>query len=114
MYVQGFARSSSLNIQSHRNLLQPRRRRLVAKLLALVSLGGEDDVVLEVEGGLGVALAGLEVHDQVVLDGEDGVGSQPGVVPGVELGGAALEVGVGDLSTGVSTTFPLSEMMVAG
>lgn len=64
--------------------------------LALVALGGEHNVVLEVEAGVGVALAGLEVDEEVVLDGEDGVGLQPGVVTGVELGGAALVVGVGD------------------
>lgn len=45
------------------------------KLLALVARGCEDDIVLEVEGGLVVALEGLEVHDKIVLDGEDGVGS---------------------------------------
>lgn len=65
--------------------------------LALVALGSKVDVVLELEDGLGVLLLdGLEVDNEVVLDGEDGVGLDPGVVVGVELGGAALVVGVGD------------------
>ena len=65
--------------------------------LALVALGREHDVVLELEGGVGIALEGLEVHDKVVLDGEDGVGLQPGVVLGVQLGRAALILIVRDL-----------------
>lgn len=64
---------------------------------ALVVLGREHNIVLELQLGLGVALEGLKVAEQIVLDGEDGVGLQPGVILGVELGSAALEVGVGDL-----------------
>lgn len=67
------------------------------KLLALVSLGGQDDIILEIQLGLVVALERLEVDDEVVLNGEDGVGGQPGVVLGVELGSAALVLGVSDL-----------------
>ena len=70
--------------------------------LALVPLGGENDVVLELENGLVVALERLEVDDQVGLDGEDGVGGEPGVVVGVELGGAALELGVRNHDVNVS------------
>lgn len=70
---------------------------LLLELLALVSLGRQHDVVLEIQLGLVVALEGLKVNDEVVLDGEDGVGGQPGVVLGVELGGAALVLGVSDL-----------------
>lgn len=66
-------------------------------MLALVSLRGQDDVVLQIQSSLVVALAGLEVDDEVVLDSEDGVGGQPGVVLGVELGCASLVLGVGDL-----------------
>ena len=67
------------------------------ELLALVALGREHDIVLEVQGGLVVALERLKVDDEIVLDGKDGVRLQPGVVLGVELGGDALEVVVGDL-----------------
>lgn len=55
----------------------------LVKDLALIALGREDDIVLEVELCLGVALEGLEVENQVVLDSEDGVGLQPRVVLGV-------------------------------
>lgn len=65
--------------------------------LALVVLGRQDDVVLELELSLVVALEGLEVDDEVVLDGEDGVSGQPGVVLGIQLGRAALVVLVCDL-----------------
>lgn len=54
-------------------------------------------MVLELELGLGVAGEGGQVDDEVRLDGEDGVGVEPGVVAGVELRGAAPEVGVRDL-----------------
>lgn len=38
-----------------------------------------------------------EVDDQVVLDGEDGVGGEPGVVFGVDLRDDGFVVVVGDL-----------------
>ena len=71
------------------------------------ALGREDDVELELAGG-GAAgalvlaggrmvLDGLEVDDEVVLDGEDGVGGEPGVVFGVDLGDDGFVVVVGDL-----------------
>lgn len=63
------------------------------------SLRCEDHVVLQLQLGL-VVLVGLEVDHQVGLDGEDGVGGQPGVVLGVELRRAAGVVGVGDLEGG--------------
>ena len=44
-----------------------------------------------------VVLDGLEVDHEVVLDGEDGVGGEPGVVFGVDLGDDGLVVFVGDL-----------------
>jgi hypothetical protein len=71
------------------------------------TLGREDDVELELPGGSAagtlvlaggrVVLDGLEVDDEVVLDGEDGVGGEPGVVLGVDLGDDGLVVLVGDL-----------------
>ena len=71
------------------------------------TLGGEDDVELELAGGgaagtlvlagRGVVLDGVEVDDEVVLDGEDGVGREPGVVLGVDLGDDGFVVFVGDL-----------------
>ena len=82
--------------------LAPRRLPALLKLLALVALGGQDDVVLELEDGLVVALERLEVDNQVVLDGKDGVRLQPGVVFGIQLRRAALEFGVGNLLLTVS------------
>ncbi len=55
----------------------------LSKLLALVTSGRQDDIVLEIELGLGVSLARLKVENKVVLDGKDGVGLEPGVVLGV-------------------------------
>lgn len=71
------------------------------------ALGSEDDVELELTGGGAagtlvlaggrVVLDGVEVDDEVVLDGEDGVGCEPGVVLGVNLGNDGLVIFVGDL-----------------
>ena len=44
-----------------------------------------------------VVLDGIELDHEVVLDGEDGVGGEPGVVLGVDLGDDGLVVFVGDL-----------------
>jgi hypothetical protein len=44
-----------------------------------------------------VVLDGLEIDHEIVLDGEDGVGGEPGVVFGVDLGDDGLVVFVGDL-----------------
>lgn len=64
--------------------------------MRVVLLQGHADVVLQVEGGLGVAGLGFEIHDQVVLDGEDGVNVQVGVVAGVDLVDDGGVIGVGD------------------
>ena len=71
------------------------------------TLGRQDDVELKLAGGSAagtlvlaggrVVLDGLEVDDEVVLDGEDGVGGEPGVVLGVDLGDDGLVILVGDL-----------------
>lgn len=79
------------------------------ELLPLVALRCEDNIVLQVQRGLVITLQRLEVHHEVVLDGEDGVGGQPRVVLGVELGCAALEVGVSDLIVGLVFASSLSQ-----
>jgi len=71
------------------------------------TLGRKDDVELELAGssaagalvlaGGRVVLDGFEIDDEVVLDGEDGVGGEPGVVFGVDLGDDGLVVFMGDL-----------------
>lgn len=63
----------------------------------LVVLRRQDDVVVQLELSLVVALQRLEVDNQVVLDSEDGIGRQPGVVLGVQLGGATLVLRVRNL-----------------
>lgn len=85
-----------------KNLVLNRLSRVDSK-----TLGGEDDVELELAGGgaagtlvlagRGVVLDGVKVDNEVVLDGEDGVGREPGVVLGVDLGDDGLVVFVGDL-----------------
>lgn len=70
----------------------------------MVLLEGQLDVVLEVEAGLGVISLGLEVHNKVVLDGEDGVDVQMRVVAGVDLVDNGGVVGVGDHEMDVSGT----------
>lgn len=57
----------------------------------------EKDVVGELESGIWVALERDEVHDEVILDGEDGVGGQIWVVGWEDLGGDGDVVVVGDL-----------------
>lgn len=69
----------------------------VSEDLTLIVLGRQDDVVFELELSLSVAFQGLEVDDQIVLDGEDGVGRQPWIVLRVQLCCAALIVGMRDL-----------------
>ena len=63
----------------------------------LVVLRRQDDVVVQLELGLVVARQRLEVDNQVVLDSEDGIGRQSGVVLGVQLGGATLVLRVCNL-----------------
>ena len=79
-------------------------RQASSLLLALEALGSQVDVVLELEHGLVIALERLEGDHEIGLDGEDGVVGDPGVVAGVELGGAALVVGVGDHDVDVGGT----------
>lgn len=62
----------------------------------MVLLEGHGDVELEVELSLGVILSGLEVDNEVVLDGEDGVITKVRVVVGIELVDDSGIVGVGD------------------
>lgn len=59
------------------------------------------DVVFQIQLRLGIARR-LEVEEEIVLNGEDGVGSDPGVVAGVELGGHGLEAFGGDHEMDVS------------
>lgn len=71
------------------------------------SLGCEHNVELELAGGRAagalvlasgrVVLDRVEVDHQVVPDGENGVGSEPRVVLGVDLCDDGLVVFVGDL-----------------
>jgi len=63
----------------------------------LQALGRQDDVVLEVERCLWIALARLERDDEVVFDSEDGVALDVGVVVRVELRDEGAVVGMADL-----------------
>ena len=76
------------------------RNSLQARSLALP--GGQDDVVVEVQSGNGVALERGEVNEEVILDGEDGVIGDIGVVARVELSGDALVAVGGDHEMDVS------------
>ena len=95
----------------HQSSLSSRRVNLVLDRVAIVdseTLGREDDVELELASGSAagalvlagrrVVLDGLEVDDEIVFDSEDGVGCEPGIVFGVDLGDDGLVVFVGDLS----------------
>lgn len=66
-------------------------------------LEGHLDGVVEVEVGLGVR-RGLELHDEIVLDGEDGVDVQMGVIAGVDLVDDGRVVGVSDHEVDVGGT----------
>jgi hypothetical protein len=76
------------------------------------TLGREHNVQLEFAGGCTagalvlasrrVVLDGVEVDHEVVLDGKDGVGREPRVVLGVDLGDDGLVVFVSDLENHVS------------
>lgn len=70
----------------------------------VVLLQRHADVVLEIERGLGVVGLRVEVHDQVVLDREDGVDVQVGIVAGVDLVDDGGVVGVGDHEVNVGGT----------
>lgn len=62
------------------------------------------DVVLQVEGRLGVVCLGLEVHNEIILHSEDGVDGEVGVVAGVDLVDDRGVFGVGDHQVDVSGT----------
>jgi hypothetical protein len=70
---------------------QPRRS------IRLDGLRAQRDVVFQIQLGLGVALARLEVHDQIVLNGEDRIGLEVLVIIGVELRDDGVVVGMCDL-----------------
>lgn len=61
-------------------------------------------VVLQVETGLGVVGLGLEVHNEIILDSEDGVDREVRVVAGVDLVDHGRVFGVGDHEVDVSGT----------
>lgn len=68
----------------------------------MVGLESHGDVVLQVQLGLGVVLARLEVDDEIVLDGENGVVDQMRVVVRVDLvdDGAVIRVGDHEMDVG--------------
>lgn len=70
----------------------------------MVLLEGQSNVVLEVKLSLGVVGLGLEVDNEIILDGEDGVNVEMGVVAGVDLVDDSGVVGVGDHQVNVSGT----------
>lgn len=72
--------------------------------VGVVLLQSHGDVVLQVELGLGVIGLGLEVDNQIVLDGEDGVDVEVRVVGGVDLVDDGGVVGVGDHQVNVGRT----------
>lgn len=72
--------------------------------VGVVLLQGHLDVVLQVQGGLGVVGLGLEVHNEIVLDSEDGVNGKVGVVAGVDLVDDGGVFGVGDHKVDVGGT----------
>jgi hypothetical protein len=63
----------------------------------------QNDIILQIQSSaivettLTLTLPRLEIHHQVILDREDGVGAQVGVVGGEDLGGDGFEGGVGYL-----------------
>jgi hypothetical protein len=52
----------------------------IGNRLELAVLGSQSDVELAVPLSLGVASLWLEVNNEIVLDGEDGVGLEPGII----------------------------------
>jgi hypothetical protein len=72
--------------------------------VGVVLLEGHLDIVFQVESGLGVVGLGLEVHDEIILDREDGVDGEMGVVAGVDLVDDSGVFGVGDHEVDVSGT----------
>lgn len=72
--------------------------------VGVVLLEGHLDVILQVEGGLGVVGLGLEVYNEIILDREDGVNGEVRVVAGVDLVDDGGVLGVGDHKVDVSGT----------
>lgn len=72
--------------------------------VGVVLLESHLDVVLQVERGLGVIGLGLEVHNEIVLDSEDGVDGKVGIVAGVDLVDNGGVFGVGDHKVDVGGT----------
>ena len=62
----------------------------------MVLLQSHADVVLHVEGGLGVVGLELEVDDEIILDGENRVNVEMRVIAGIDLVDNGSVVGVGD------------------
>jgi hypothetical protein len=62
-----------------------------------LKLAGRSAAGALVLAGGRVVLDGVEIDDEVVFDGEDGVGCEPGVVFGVDLRDDGLVVFVCDL-----------------
>lgn len=67
----------------------------------MVLLESHSDIVLEVAIRVGVLGHRLEVDDEVVLDGKDGVDTEMGIVAGVDLVDDGGVVRVGDLQVDV-------------
>jgi hypothetical protein len=67
-----------------------------------LELAGSSTARALVLAGGRVVLDGVEVDHEVVFDGEDGVGREPGVVFGVDLGDDGLVVLMCDLERRVS------------
>lgn len=59
--------------------------------------GRQQDVVLQLQSGVGVAFERDEVDDEIVLDGEHGVVLEMRVALGEDLRGDGLVVGMRDL-----------------
>lgn len=72
--------------------------------VGVVLLESHLDIVLQVEGGLGIVGLGFEVHDEIILDSEDRVNREMGVVAGVDLVDDSGVFGVGDHEVDVSGT----------
>lgn len=105
--------------KNHRFLfnLQPNPQNIhdqfrLVKLLSLVILGRENDVVLQIKRGLVIALEGLEVQNQVILDSKDGIRLQPWVVSGVQLRRAAAKFRVRYLGKVRNRYMELSEVVL--
>lgn len=93
-------RDSFFSLLLHQRSTKPSQRHCLD--LALEALGSKVDVVLKLKNGLLVTLNRLEGHNEIILDSEDGVVGDPGVVAGVELSSAALVLGMSNHDVDVS------------